>query len=127
MVTIQKIFIYILLCKNMTIKGMSKSNHIISIKIIRYRPVSSQEKFFSERENSPLKYFWPQNKNLTSEKFVLNRYRQKCSKVNTIIFDSALSHTRRSDALVYSVVALCSLLNKLLVDKFRVFACIGLK
>ena len=29
---------------------------------------------------------------------IFNRYRRKCSKVNAGIFDSALSHTRRSDA-----------------------------
>ena len=29
---------------------------------------------------------------------MLNRYRRKRSKVNASIFDSALSHTRRSDA-----------------------------
>ena len=49
----------------------------------------------------------------------LNRYRRKRSKVNASIFDSALSHTRRSDASKKreenSVVALRSLLN--------VFAC----
>ena len=31
-------------------------------------------------------------------KLKLNRYRQKCPKVDASIFDSALSHTRRSDA-----------------------------
>ena len=31
-------------------------------------------------------------------KQVLNRYRRKRAKVNASIFESALSHTRRSDA-----------------------------
>ena len=30
--------------------------------------------------------------------FCINRYRRKRSKVNASVFDSALSHTRRSDA-----------------------------
>ena len=37
-------------------------------------------------------------KNIYHNNFNINRYRQKCSKVDASIFDSALSHTRRSDA-----------------------------
>ena len=50
--------------------------------------------------------------------FCINRYRRKRSKVNASVFDSALSHTRRSNTSEKkenSVVALRSLLN--------VFAC----
>ena len=35
---------------------------------------------------------------LVTQMSLINRYRRKRSKVNASIFDSALSHTRRSDA-----------------------------
>ena len=53
----------------------------------------------------------------------VNRYRRKRPKVDESIFDSALSHTRRTDASeennrVY-------FWTNLPVDKFRALACIG--
>ena len=64
--------------------------------------------------------------NLTKKKFSINRYRRKCPKVDASIFDSALSHTCRSDAPEKKEktkrVHFWTLSP---VDKFRVHPCIG--
>ena len=46
---------------------------------------------------------------------ILNRYRRKCPTVDASIFDSALSHTRRSDTSEKEKKIACQLLD--------VFAC----
>ena len=57
----------------------------------------------------------------------VNRYRRKRPKVDASIFDSALSHIRRSDASKKKEKKIaCPLLGVSPVDKFRVLACIGL-
>ena len=45
----------------------------------------------------------------------LNRYRRKCPKVDASIYDSVLSHTRRSDAWEKEMKIACPLLD--------IFAC----
>ena len=64
--------------------------------------------------------------NRISKRLYLNRYRRKRPKVDASIFDSALIHTRRSDASEKkrrkSRVHFWTLSP---VDKFRVLACIS--
>ena len=55
----------------------------------------------------------------------LNRYWRIRSKVNASVFDSALSHNRRSNASEKKKKIACPFLVVLPVDKFRVLACIG--
>ena len=55
-----------------------------------------------------------------------NRYRRKRPKVDTSVFDTVLSHTRRSDASEKKKKNTCVYFWTFSpVDKFRVLACIG--
>ena len=68
-------------------------------------------------------------KNCVMQDWIFNRYRRKRSKVNASIFDSALSHTRRSNASEkkkkiawWRCVHFWTFSP---VNKFQVLACIG--
>ena len=72
-----------------------------------------------------LQIFLPVNSDIN---IIINRYRQICIKVDASIFDSALSHTRRSDASEKKEKKKNTRVHfgaNSPVDKFRVLACIG--
>ena len=57
--------------------------------------------------------------------FRFNRYRRKRPKVDASIFDSVLSHARRSDASQKKKKIACPLLDVFNCGQVRVLACIG--